>query len=269
MARAEPGEALPDPSTFRLAVLVGSASFADALASGQLASEVEWIRQADAAGRPCSASATGRASWRTRSAARSTPPRGPIAVGRSSRRPFRTGSRPDRGSPGSTTSSPRQTRPRSLARTGLGPRRSGPGATSASSSIPRHADCDPAAGAHIRVGFRGVALIDVLKPDAGAAEVRSRRLIEAFAAAADAMAPMRDGTPRRQPTDRLSRFRTRPLDERDENPTTSAPAVRIAVRLAARPVWKQFLELQLLRIDRICFGETCTKSSLPVQHKVC
>ena len=50
IARAESGEALPDPATFRLAVLVGSASFADALASGQLASEVEWIRQADAAG---------------------------------------------------------------------------------------------------------------------------------------------------------------------------------------------------------------------------
>ena len=69
------------------------------------------------------------------------------------------------------------------------------------------------------------------------------------------MEPMRDGTPGARPPDRLSRFRTRPLDERDENPTTSAPAPRIALRLAARPVWKQFLELQLLRIDRICFGE--------------
>jgi GMP synthase-like glutamine amidotransferase len=50
IARAESGEALPDPATFRLAVLVGSASFTDALGSGQLASEVDWIRQANAAG---------------------------------------------------------------------------------------------------------------------------------------------------------------------------------------------------------------------------
>ena len=50
IARAEPGERLPDPAVYRLAVLVGSASFADALSSGQLTEEVEWIRQADAAG---------------------------------------------------------------------------------------------------------------------------------------------------------------------------------------------------------------------------
>jgi GMP synthase-like glutamine amidotransferase len=50
IARAEPGESLPDPAVYRLAVLVGSTPFADALASGQLAEEVEWIRQADAAG---------------------------------------------------------------------------------------------------------------------------------------------------------------------------------------------------------------------------
>jgi GMP synthase-like glutamine amidotransferase len=50
MPGAEPGERLRDPAVHRLAVLVGSTSFTDALASGQLAEEVEWIRQADAAG---------------------------------------------------------------------------------------------------------------------------------------------------------------------------------------------------------------------------
>ena len=50
IARAEHGESLPDPTVYRLAVLVGSASFADALTSGGLEEEVEWIRRADAAG---------------------------------------------------------------------------------------------------------------------------------------------------------------------------------------------------------------------------
>ena len=102
IARAEAGEALPDPATFRLAVLVGSSSFADALASGQLASEVEWIRQADAAGTAVFGSGTVPARWRTPSAARSTSRRSPTAAGRSSKRRCRTGSRLVRGSPGST-----------------------------------------------------------------------------------------------------------------------------------------------------------------------
>lgn len=50
IVRAEAGEPLPDPAPYRLATLVGSHSFSEAQSSGQLATEVEWIRRADAAG---------------------------------------------------------------------------------------------------------------------------------------------------------------------------------------------------------------------------
>ena len=69
IARAESGEALPDPATFRLAVLVGSASSPKRLPA--VSSRPRWtgssrpMRRA----RPSSGSATGPARWRTPSAA--------------------------------------------------------------------------------------------------------------------------------------------------------------------------------------------------------
>jgi GMP synthase (glutamine-hydrolysing) len=50
IVRADPGEGLPDPAPFRLAVVLGSESFAKAAERGSLDAELDWIRRADEAG---------------------------------------------------------------------------------------------------------------------------------------------------------------------------------------------------------------------------
>ena len=184
IARAQSGEALPDPATFRLAVLVGSASFADALASGQLASEVEWIRQADAAGTAVFGIGHGaRALAYAFGGAIDPAPdphRGWTLV--ETTVPHRIAAGPWLAWQHDVITLPDGAEV--LAGNRLGPQ---------AFRIGHHVGVQfhPEATVNaIRRWARGSAsdsgawpLIDVLQPDPGAAEVRSRRLIEGFAAA--------------------------------------------------------------------------------------
>ncbi|MGZ4331855.1 MAG: type 1 glutamine amidotransferase [Solirubrobacteraceae bacterium] len=188
IARAEAGEALPDPATFRLAVLVGSASFADAHASGQLASEVEWIRQADAAGTAVFGIGHGaRALAYAFGGAVEPAPR-----------PHRGWTLVETTVPHQIAAGPWLAWQRDvialadgaelLAENRLGPQAFRIGRHV---GVQFHPEATPNALRLARRSASGSAsdstawpLIDVLKPDAGAAEVRSRRLIEGFAAAA-------------------------------------------------------------------------------------
>jgi GMP synthase-like glutamine amidotransferase len=185
IARAEPGEALPDPATFRLAVLVGSASFADALASGQLALEVEWIRQADVAG--TSVFGIGHGARALAYAFGGTvdpapqPHRGWMLV--ETTVPHRVAAGPWLAWQHDVITPPDAAEV--LAENRLGPQAFRIGRHV---GVQFHPEATPTA---IRRRARTSGsdsgawpLIEVLKPDAGAAEVRSRRLIEGFAAAA-------------------------------------------------------------------------------------
>ena len=172
----------PTPLCTALAVLVGSRAFSDVAASGQLATELEWIRRAETAGTAVLGIGHGARALAYAFGGKvepaSEPHRGWMLV--ASTVPHRIAAGPWLAWQHDRIRLPEAAEV--LAENRLGPQAFRIGRHF---GVQFHPEATPDA---VRRWARGTAddggarpSIDVLKPDEGAAEVRSRRLIEGFA----------------------------------------------------------------------------------------